>query len=81
MKIKVNYIKTPVEKIRVRQSEGGKKGGKAKVKKGFASHPELAKQAGKKGGSKCVSKGFGKMSKEKMAEVVKKAHDARWGKK
>lgn len=40
MDIKVDYIKTPVEKIKVVKakagSAGGKIGGKAKVPKGFA---------------------------------------------
>lgn len=34
---------------RQRKIEGGRKGGLAKVKKGFAMNPELAKKAGKKG--------------------------------
>lgn len=82
MEIKVNYIKTPVEKIRVRrlQSEGGKKGGSAKVAKGFATNKELASKCGKKGGSAKVSKGFGKMTPERRKEVVAKALKSRWGK-
>lgn len=36
MEIKVKYIKTPVEQIRVKRSAAGKKGGSAKVPKGFA---------------------------------------------
>lgn len=81
MDIKVNYIKTPVERIRVRQSEAGKKGGSAKVRKGFATNPELARNAGKKGGSAKVAKGFGRMTKDKLAAVSKKAIESRWGAK
>lgn len=82
MKIKVNYIETPAEKIRVRklQSEGGRKGGSAKVAKGFACNKKIASSAGKKGGSAKVSKGFGKMTPERRKEVVAKALKSRWGK-
>ena len=82
MKIKVKYIETPVEKIRVRrlQSEGGKKGGSAKVPKGFACNKEVASNAGKKGGSAKVSKGFGKMTPERRKEIAARALKSRWGK-
>lgn len=36
MEIKVKYIETPVEKIKVTFKEAGRKGGSAKVPKGFS---------------------------------------------
>lgn len=61
MKIKVKYIETPPEIVKVRRiagSKGGKTGGKAKVAKGFAKMDKkrlsevakkgLAKRWGKK---------------------------------
>ena len=36
MKVKVDYIETPVEKVKVSFKEAGRRGGSAKVPKGFA---------------------------------------------
>ena len=81
MEIKVKYIKTPIEKIRIKQSAGGKKGGSANVAKGFAANKELASEAGRKGGSKKGRKGIACLSTEQRKELAKKALAARWGKK
>lgn len=40
MKIPVNYIETPAEKVKVSFKEAGRRGGLAKVPKGFAKMPE-----------------------------------------
>lgn len=53
MKIKVDYIKTPVQKVKVSFKEAGRRGGLAKVPKGFAKmedikRREIAKKAANK---------------------------------
>ena len=53
MEIKVDYIKTPVQKVKVSFKEAGRRGGLAKVPKGFAKMPEekrkeIAKKAANK---------------------------------
>ena len=53
MEIKVNYIKTPVQKVKVSFKEAGRRGGLAKVPKGFAKmddvkRREIAKKAANK---------------------------------
>lgn len=40
MEIKVDYIKTPVQKVKVSFKEAGRRGGLAKVPKGFAKMSE-----------------------------------------
>ena len=50
MEIKVDYIKTPVQKVKVSFKEAGRRGGLAKVPKGFAKmseekRKEIAKKA------------------------------------
>ena len=40
MEIKVDYIKTPVQKVKVSFKEAGRRGGLAKVPKGFAKMDE-----------------------------------------
>ena len=40
MKIKVDYIKTPVVKVKVSFKEAGRRGGSARVPKGFAKMDE-----------------------------------------
>lgn len=40
MEIKVKYIETPAEKVKVSFKEAGRKGGLAKVPKGFSKMPE-----------------------------------------
>lgn len=52
-KIKVDYIETPVQKIKVSFSEAGRRGGLVKTKKGFSmmdaeKRLEYAKQAAAK---------------------------------
>lgn len=53
MKIKVDYIKTPVQKVKVSFKEAGRRGGLAKVPKGFSKMDEeklkkIAKRAANK---------------------------------
>ena len=53
MKINVDYIETPVQKIKVSFKEAGRRGGLAKVPKGFAKmddikRREIAKKAAAK---------------------------------
>lgn len=53
MEIKVDYIKTPVQKVKVSFKEAGRRGGLAKVPKGFAKmddikRKEIAKKAAAK---------------------------------
>ena len=53
MKIKVDYIETPVQKVKVSFKEAGRRGGLAKVPKGFAKmddikRKEIAKKAANK---------------------------------
>lgn len=53
MKINVEKIETPVQKVKVSFSEAGKRGGSAKVPKGFSKMDkeklrEIAKQAANK---------------------------------
>lgn len=53
MEIKVDYIKTPVQKVKVSFKEAGRRGGLAKVPKGFAKmseekRKEIAKKAANK---------------------------------
>lgn len=53
MQIKVDYIKTPVQKVKVTFKEAGRRGGLAKVPKGFAKmdeekRKEIAKKAANK---------------------------------
>lgn len=57
MEIKVKYIKTPVEKIRVKRSEAGAKGGKVKTAKGFA---KMDKERLRKLSVDAVNKRWGK---------------------
>ena len=50
MEIKVDYIETPVQKVKVSFKEAGRRGGLAKVPKGFAKmseekRKEIAKKA------------------------------------
>lgn len=50
MKIKVDYIKTPVVKVKVSFKEAGRRGGSAKVPKGFSKmeptrHKEISRKA------------------------------------
>lgn len=40
MKIKVNYIETPAQKVKVSFKEAGRRGGLAQVPKGFSKMPE-----------------------------------------
>ena len=40
MKIKVDYIETPVQKVKVSFKEAGRRGGSARVPKGFAKMDE-----------------------------------------
>lgn len=52
-KIKVDYIETPVQKVKVSFSEAGRKGGKAKVPKGFSKmDKEKLKELSKKASAK-----------------------------
>jgi hypothetical protein len=44
MKIKVDYIETPVEKVKVSFKEAGRRGGLAKVPKGFAKMSEVKRR-------------------------------------
>jgi hypothetical protein len=53
MKINVDYIETPVQKVKVSFKEAGRRGGLAKVPKGFAKmddikRREIAKKAAAK---------------------------------
>ena len=53
MKIKVDYIETPVQKVKASFKEAGRRGGLAKVPKGFAKmadikRREIAKKAANK---------------------------------
>ena len=53
MKINVDYVETPVQKIKVSFKEAGRRGGLAKVPKGFAKmddikRREIAKKAAAK---------------------------------
>ena len=49
MEIKVDYIKTPVQKVKVSFKEAGRRGGLAKVPKGFAKMDEgKRKETGRK---------------------------------
>lgn len=53
MKIKVDYIETPAQKVKVSFKEAGRRGGLAKVPKGFAKmddikRREIAKKAANK---------------------------------
>lgn len=53
MKIKVDYIPTPIQKVKVSFKEAGRKGGLAKVPKGFSKmdegrRKEIAKKAAAK---------------------------------
>lgn len=53
MKIKVDYIETPVQKVKVSFKEAGRRGGLAKVPKGFskmdeAKRKEIARKAANK---------------------------------
>lgn len=53
MKIKVDYVKTPVQKVKVSFKEAGRRGGLARVPKGFAmmdeeKRKEIAKKAAAK---------------------------------
>ena len=55
MKINVNYIKTPIQKVKVSFKEAGRRGGSAKVPKGFSKMPlekrrEISKKAANKRG-------------------------------
>lgn len=61
MDIKVNYIKTPIERIKVIRktvgAKGGKIGGKANVAKGFA---KMDKEKLKKVSKEAANKRWGK---------------------
>lgn len=57
MEIKVKYIETPVEKIKVNRAKAGAIGGKAKVPKGFAM---MDKEKLKKLSIDAVNKRWGK---------------------
>lgn len=53
MKIKVDYIETPIQEVKVSFKEAGRRGGLAKVPKGFSKMPEekrreIAKKAAAK---------------------------------
>lgn len=53
MKIKIDYIETPVQEVKVSFKEAGRRGGLAKVPKGFSKMPEekrreIAKKAAAK---------------------------------
>lgn len=53
MKIKVDYIETPAQKVKVSFKEAGRRGGLAKVPKGFSKmdeekRKEIAKKAANK---------------------------------
>lgn len=53
MKVEVKYIETPVQKVKVSFKEAGRRGGLAKVPKGFAKmddikRKEIAKKAANK---------------------------------
>lgn len=53
MKINVDYVETPVQKVKVSFKEAGRRGGLAKVPKGFAKmddikRREIAKKAAAK---------------------------------
>ena len=61
MKIKVNYIDTPAQKVKVSFKEAGRRGGLAQVPKGFSMMPEeklkeiSRKAANKRWGKRWVS--------------------------
>lgn len=57
MKIDVKYIETPVQKIKVTHKEAGRRGGLAKVPKGFAM---MDKEELKKLSSKAANKRWSK---------------------
>lgn len=44
MEIKVDYIKTPIQKVKVSFKEAGRRGGLAKVPKGFAKMDEVKRR-------------------------------------
>ena len=53
MKIKVDYVETPIQKVKVSFKEAGRSGGLAKVPKGFSKmeeekRKEIAKKAANK---------------------------------
>ena len=53
MKVKINYIETPVQKVKVSFKEAGRRGGLAKVPKGFSKlSPEDRKKMARKGADK-----------------------------
>jgi hypothetical protein len=53
MKIKIDYIETPVQEIKVSFKEAGRRGGLAKVPKGFSKMPEeKRKEIAKKAAAK-----------------------------
>lgn len=53
MEIKVNYIETPIQEVKVSFREAGRKGGLAKVPKGFAKmDKERLKDISKKASDK-----------------------------
>ena len=53
MKIKVDYIETPVQKVKVTFKEAGRRGGLAKVPKGFSKmDAEKRKEISKKAANK-----------------------------
>lgn len=52
-KIKIDYIETPVQKIKVSFVEAGRRGGKAKVAKGFSKmDKEKLKELSRKASAK-----------------------------
>lgn len=44
MKIKVDHIETPIQEVKVSFKEAGKRGGLAKVPKGFSKMPEAKRK-------------------------------------
>lgn len=44
MKIKVDYIETPIQEAKVSFKEAGRRGGLAKVPKGFSKMPEAKRK-------------------------------------
>jgi hypothetical protein len=53
MKIKIDYIETPVQEVKVSFKEAGRRGGLAKVPKGFSKMPEeKRKEIAKKAAAK-----------------------------
>ena len=57
MKVKVDYIETPAQKVKVSFKEAGRRGGIAKVPKGFAKMDDIKRREISK---KAAAKRWGK---------------------